>query len=163
MSLRMLKFKCADAYQLLTQNFGLEVFIMRRTIPIKFRKLLQYANSRDKPKAESFAFLVLPRKMTTQGLTEEDAGSHWNAQVDSSVGILTMIDIPDLMLKNEQKQRFSRAMSFFTLKPKLYQIQMLSEHDEEGPILTDAQKFNGVSAFEMASIRNRLRKKTKSK
>jgi hypothetical protein len=143
--------------QVLRKHFGLEVFIMRQTIPSNMHLTLGRYLSREEPQQETFAFLTLPCKHRAQDILAIDAEqSEWDFQVDSSTGLLDVIDLASLVINEEQKRRFHKAMSFLGLKPKIRRMQVLDDHDKDGPILTRDQKNAGVHKEDVEAVQARL-------
>jgi hypothetical protein len=148
--------------RLLRTDFGLQVFIMKQTVPSSMSRIIPIANWRDAPQQETLAAIMLPSHRHTTSITEQDSNNNDFAfHIDSSVGMLNSIDLSTLVISDEQKQRFNRAMRFFGLSPKLRILQALDEHDLNGPILTPEQKRTGPTDAEAKDIRDRLDAKVK--
>lgn len=128
-------------------------------------KALNYFNWRDRPQRETIAYLTLPCKRHVQDIAARDSSdeNEFDYIVNNAASISNVIDPATLVISNEQKRRFHKAMKFLDLNPKIYNFQVVDDYDKDGPILTKEQKTNGPSVKEAEGICNRLDEKVKGK
>ena len=139
------------------KDFGLKAFSMKQTIPSKLSDLLGYPAPRRGPRKESLAFLTLPCRLSTHDISEQDSQQdEYDFHIDSSIGIFGTIDPASLVLTEQHRAQFRKAMRYFGLGPKLCPIQVMGDHDEKGPILSRVEKVKGPATSDINRIRERL-------
>ena len=135
---------------------------MKLTIPSNMHYTLGVSSWREEPQQETLAVLTLPCKRHTHDISAKDSErNEWDFEIDSSAGLLNVIDLSSLHINDEQKQRFHKAMNFLDLKPKIRRLQVLGDHDKDGPILTREQRNSGPSREDVMATRARLDRRVK--
>lgn len=147
---------------MLLKDFGLQVFVAKQTVPSKLGVICENSGWRERRPQVTLAFLTVPCERTMHYLTESDSlENDYDYHISSAFAFHGMIDLKTLVLSPGQEQCFRRAMAFFGLSPKLHRVQVMHEHDKDGPILTPEQKQRGAGKEETDAIKSRLAAKIK--